>query len=292
MQPGIVLWPNPISLSGYETLFKQIDIIRPLLNNTYVAVVGTLLHVMLAAITAYALVRRPFPGRRFFILLLLVTMMIPMENIMIPIYVVYKDLGLLNTLNSIVLSGAVSGFSVLLLKNFFEGIPGELAESAEIDGANDLRIFAQIFLPLSLAGLATVTLFQFVSKWNNFFEAVLFLSDTSKYTLQIALKNLIINSDITSTTDSVVEECPDGRRGYFRHPVAHPLSFPAALLHKRNHAGRRERISRPWTSYSKPIFTSTLVIPTIATACSRRSMQRWHGNSATAPSASATIITT
>ncbi|MBP6439968.1 MAG: carbohydrate ABC transporter permease [Caldilineaceae bacterium] len=205
MQPGIVLWPDPFSLSGYEVLFKQIDIWRPLLNNTYVAVVGTLLHVMLSAITAYALVRRPFPGRRIFVFLLLVTMMIPMENIMIPIYVVYKDLGLLNTLNAIVVSGAVSGFSVLLLKNFFEGIPVELAESAEIDGATDLRVFAQIFLPLSLAGLATVTLFQFVSKWNNFFEAVLFLSDTSKYTLQIALKSLIINSDITSTTDAVVK---------------------------------------------------------------------------------------
>ncbi len=205
MQPGIVLWPNPFSLSGYEVLFKQIDIVRPLLNNTYVAVAGTLLHVLLSALTAYALVRRPFPGRRLFVFLLLATMMIPLENIMIPIYVVYKELGLLNTLNAIVISGAVSGFSVLLLKNFFAGIPVELAESAEIDGANDLRVFAQIYLPLSLAGLATVTLFQFVGKWNNFFEAVLFISDTSKYTLQIALKSLIINSDITSTTDAVVK---------------------------------------------------------------------------------------
>jgi putative aldouronate transport system permease protein len=205
MQPGIVLWPNPFSLSGYEVLFKQIDILRPLLNNTYVAVMGTLVHVLLSALTAYTLVRRPFPGRRIFVVLLLATMMIPLENIMIPIYIVYKELHLLNTLNAIVLSGAVSGFSVLLLKNFFEGIPVELAESAEIDGASDLRVFAQISLPLSLAGLATVTLFQFVSKWNNFFEAVLFLSDTSKYTLQIALKSLIVNSDITSTTDAVVK---------------------------------------------------------------------------------------
>lgn len=205
MQPGVVLWPNPFSLAGYEVLFQQINILRPLLNNLYVTLLGTLLHVTLSALTAYTLVRRPFPGRRLFVLLLLATMMIPLENIMIPIYIVYKDLRLLNTLNAIVISGAVSGFSVLLLKNFFEGIPVELAESAEIDGANDLRVFAQIFLPLSLAGLATVTLFQFVSKWNNFFEAVLFLSDTSKYTLQIALKSLIINSDITSTTDAIVK---------------------------------------------------------------------------------------
>lgn len=205
MQPGIVLWPNPFSLSGYEALFKGINITRPLINNTYVAIVGTILHVGLSAITAYALVRRPFPGRRLFIIMLLVTMMVPMENIMIPLYVVYRELGLLNTLTAIIVSGAVSGFSVLLLKNFFEGIPGELAESAEIDGANDLRVFWNIYLPLATAGLATVTLFQFVSRWNNFFEAVLFLTDTSKYTLQIALKNLIINSDVTSTTDSIAK---------------------------------------------------------------------------------------
>jgi putative aldouronate transport system permease protein len=203
MTPGILLWPNPISFSGYTTLFRAVNITQPLLNNTYVAVVGTLLHVTLSAITAYALVRRPFPGRRIFIFLLLVTLMVPMENIMIPLYIVYRDFGLLNTLNAIVISGAVSGFSVLLLKNFFEGIPVELAESAEIDGANDLNIFGNIYLPLATAGLATVTLFQFVSRWNNFFEAVLFLTDTAKYTLQIALKNLIIDSDVTSTTDSI-----------------------------------------------------------------------------------------
>ena len=193
------------ALPGHELPCTPIDVWRPLFNNSYVDAVNTLLLVMLSDITPHRMVRRSVPARRIFVFLLLVTMMIPMENIMIPIYVVYKDLGLLNTLNAIVVSGAVSGFSVLLLKNFFEGIPVELAESAEIDGATDLRVFAQIFLPLSLAGLATVTLFQFVSKWNNFFEAVLFLSDTSKYTLQIALKSLIINSDITSTTDAVVK---------------------------------------------------------------------------------------
>jgi putative aldouronate transport system permease protein len=203
MQSGVVLWPDPISLSGYAILFQRINIAQPLINNTYVAVVGTLLHVFLSALTAYALVRRPFPGRRLLVVLLLGTMVVPLENIMIPVYIVYKDLHLLNTLNAIVVSGAVSGFSVLLLRNFFASVPVELAESAEIDGATDLRIFGQIYLPLSLAGLATVTLFQFVSKWNNFFEAVLFISDASKFTLQVALKSLIINSDITSTTDSV-----------------------------------------------------------------------------------------
>ena len=81
MQPGIVLWPNPFSLSGYEVLFKQIDILHPLLNNTYVAVMGTLLHVLLSALTAYTLVRRPFPGRRIFVILLMVFLKDPMQQV-------------------------------------------------------------------------------------------------------------------------------------------------------------------------------------------------------------------
>lgn len=203
MQPRIVLWPDPFSIDGYETLFQRINIMRPLINNTYVTVVNTLVHVFIAALAGYSLSRRPFPGRTLIIGFILITMMIPFEGIMIPSYLVYRDLGLINKLTAVIMAGLVSGFSILLLKNFFDGVPRALAESAELDGANDWVIFSRIYLPVSLAGVVTVTLFQFVSKWNHFLDAVLFLNDTRKYTLQVALKNLIIDSDITSTTDSV-----------------------------------------------------------------------------------------
>jgi putative aldouronate transport system permease protein len=97
----------------------------------------------------------------------------------------------------------VSAYTVLILQSFFAKIPRSLEEAALMDGATEFTIFRTVYLPLSKAGIATVTLFQFVGKWNNFMESVIFLNDPSKYTLQVALKNLIISSDITSTTDSV-----------------------------------------------------------------------------------------
>lgn len=118
---------------------------------------------------------------------------------MIPLYIVNQDLGLLNTLSSLILSGFVSGFSVILMRNFFLSVPYEMSESARIDGAGDPRIFFTMYLPLASAGLATVTLFEFVSRWNQFTPAVLFINDSSKYTLQIALKSLIVDTDSTSS---------------------------------------------------------------------------------------------
>lgn len=203
MEPGNKLIPDPFSISGYQILFERIAIWRPLWNNIMVTISGTLIHVAISAITGYALTVRDFPGKRFFILFLMITMMIPMQNVMIPVYLMFRRVHLINTLLSIVVYGLVSAYSVLLLKNFFESIPKSLSESAYIDGANELTVFFRIYLPLSTAGLSTVTLFQFVGKWNHFMEAVLFINDPKKYTLQVALKNLIIHSDITSTTDSI-----------------------------------------------------------------------------------------
>jgi putative aldouronate transport system permease protein len=203
MAPGIKLFPSPFSTSGYEVLFERINILQPVLNTIYVSVIGTLLHILLSSLTAYALNRKDFWGKRFFVLFMLFTMIFPFQSIMIPSYIVYKGLGLINSLMAIVVSGMVSAYTVLILQSFFAKIPRSLEEAALMDGATEFTIFRTVYLPLSKAGIATVTLFQFVGKWNNFMESVIFLNDPSKYTLQVALKNLIISSDITSTTDSV-----------------------------------------------------------------------------------------
>jgi putative aldouronate transport system permease protein len=90
-----------------------------------------------------------------------------------------------------VLSGMVGGFSILLMRNFFQGVPYDLAESAKIDGAGDFHIFRTLYLPLSQAGIATITLFELVGRWNQFLPVVLYISDSSKYTLQVALQALV-----------------------------------------------------------------------------------------------------
>ncbi|ALS27645.1 carbohydrate ABC transporter permease [Paenibacillus cisolokensis] len=199
MTPGIVLWPKEFSVEGFTTVWNRMQLYLPFMNNVIVTVVGTAAHVLLSSMAGYVLVQQGIPGKKLMISFIMITMMVPGEAIMIPLYVVNRDLGLLNTLSSLIIAGLVSGFSVLLMRNFFQSIPGEMAESARMDGAGDFRIFATMYLPLASAGLATVTLFEFVSRWNQFTPALLYISDQTKYTLQIALKSLIVDTDSTSS---------------------------------------------------------------------------------------------
>ncbi|MDQ1909663.1 carbohydrate ABC transporter permease [Paenibacillus sp. GD4] len=199
MQPGIVLWPKEFSTEGFSTVWNRMQLYLPFTNNVIVTIVGTLGHVLLCAMAGYVLVQQGLPGKKLMVSGILLTMMVPGEAIMIPLYVVNKELGLLNTLSALILSGLVSGFSVLLMRNFFLSVPYEMAESARMDGAGDIRIFFTMYLPLASSGLATVTLFEFVSRWNQFTPALLYISDHAKYTLQIALKSLIVDTDTTSS---------------------------------------------------------------------------------------------
>jgi putative aldouronate transport system permease protein len=201
MQPGIKLWPDEWSIEGYKTIWKNLELWRPFLNSVIVTVVGTIIHVTLAALGGYVLIQPDLPGKKWMTSLIMITMMIPGESIMIPLYIVNKELGLLNTLASLVLSGLVSGFSILLMRNYYLSIPYDLSESAQMDGASHFQILTKIYLPLTKSGLATVTLFEFVSRWNQFTSALLYIQDPDKFTLQLALRSLIISSDTTSSGD-------------------------------------------------------------------------------------------
>ncbi len=206
----IKLFPREPSLEGYKALFQQIAILRPFLNNVFVTVIGTFLHVILCAMAGYVLIREKFLGKAILVILVTIPMMIPFEMIIIPVYVTVKRLGLMDTLWSIIIIGVVSTFSILLMKNYFEGIPRSLEESAFMDGAGELTIFFRIYLPLAKAGLATITIFQFVYKWNHILPAVLFLHSVEKYTLQIVLKSLVVSQELSGTTLSVANNARMG----------------------------------------------------------------------------------
>ncbi|GIN69587.1 protein LplC [Bacillus sp. J14TS2] len=201
MEPGIKLFPKEIVFDGFVTIWNKMDLWLPFYNNVKVTIIGTFFHVFLSAMAAYVLIQRKLPGKNILLIFILATMTIPGEAIMIPLYIVNKDLGLLNTLSSLVINGIASGFSILLLRNFFQSISYDLAESAKIDGAGDLRIFFTIYLPLAKPGIATITLFEFVGKWNHFLPALLYINDDHKYTLQIALRSIILSNDATSSGD-------------------------------------------------------------------------------------------
>ncbi|PLT46633.1 carbohydrate ABC transporter permease [Paenibacillus sp. FSL W8-1187] len=200
MQPDIVLIPKDFSTEGFVTVWSSLDLWRPLLNSTIVTLSGTALHVLLSSLAGYVFIHPHLPGRKLMISFILLTMMVPQEAVMIPLYVVNKDLHLINTLSVLVLSGLVSGFSILLMRNFFSAIPYEMAESAKIDGAGELRVFFTMYMRLAAAGLATVTLYEFVGRWNMLTPAVMYITDMAKITLQVALKSMIVDSAATSSS--------------------------------------------------------------------------------------------
>ncbi len=198
MEPGIHLWPQDVSVDGFKTVWVNLDLQRAFTNSVIVTFTGTLFHVALCCFAAYVLIQRDLPGKTLMLGFILATMAIPSELIMIPLYIVNRQLGLINSLWSLIFAGMVSGFSILLLRNFFAGVPYDLAESARIDGASDFHIFRTIYLPLSQAGIATITLFELVSRWNQFLHVVLYINDSKKYTLQVALNALVTENLGTS----------------------------------------------------------------------------------------------
>jgi len=199
----IKLYPREPSIEGYITLFQRVAIMRPFLNNVFVTVIATFLHVMFCSMAGYVLTRKSFLGKAIVIALVTLPNMVPFEMIIIPVYVTIKRLGLMDTLWAIILIKVVTTFSILLMKNYFEGIPKSLEESAFIDGAGEMTSFFKIYLPLAKPGLATIVIFQFVSQWNHLLPAVLFINSPEKYTLQLALKSLVVSQELTSTTQSV-----------------------------------------------------------------------------------------
>ncbi|MCK4516321.1 MAG: carbohydrate ABC transporter permease [Spirochaetaceae bacterium] len=199
----IKLFPREPSTVGYEILFERVAIWRPFLNNTIVTVAGTLLHVFFASMAGYVLTKQRFVGKALLVLMVTLPMMIPFQMIIIPVFVMMRRLGLMDTLYALILIDIVATFSILLMKNYFEGIPVSLAESALMDGAKEFTIFSRIYFPLALPGIATISIFQFVSRWNQFLPAVLFINSPTKYTLQIALRSLVVSQELTSTTQQV-----------------------------------------------------------------------------------------
>lgn len=205
MEPGIHLWPAAVSLQGYTVLFAKLSLWRPLGISLYVAGVGTFLHILLSALAAYALTQSRLPGRKVILAFILVTALAPSEAMLVPLYVLMQQLGLINSLTSLILSGLVSAFSILIIRGFAFSVPAELYEAARIDGAGDWRVFAQIFLPLVRPALIVVAIFEFVSKWNMFTEPLLYINSGTLYPLQLALQSLVSNSNATSSGTYLAE---------------------------------------------------------------------------------------
>jgi putative aldouronate transport system permease protein len=203
MSTGIILWPQGYSVDGFRLIWTNLGLERAFLNSVLVTSVGTVAHVTLACLAGYVLIQKELPGRKLILMFILATMAVPGELIIIPLFIVFRNLGLLDTYYALILSGMVSGFSILLMRNFFAGVPFDMAESARIDGASDFRIFWSIYLPLSRAGIATIALFELVGRWNMFLPVILYINDSRKYTLQVVLRSLVTENQGHSGTSMI-----------------------------------------------------------------------------------------
>jgi putative aldouronate transport system permease protein len=189
---GFQLFPKKIYLGAYKDLFTRGSLIRPFLNSIIVTVMGLATSLFFTITFGYAIMKRDLIGLNA----ILYYIMIPFffSGGMIPTYLLIKDLGLMNSYWAVTLPKAI-GFSYLLLtRNYFRSIPDSLSESARIDGAGEWKIIFSIMLPLSKPIIAAISLFYGVSYWNEWFKVILYIYDQNKYTFQVVLRNLVVES--------------------------------------------------------------------------------------------------
>jgi ABC-type glycerol-3-phosphate transport system permease component len=185
------LIPSAWSMQAYRVILQGGLVTRALAVSVGVTLVGTALSVLATTTLAYGLTRtRDVPGAKAILYIVLFTMLFGAG--IIPNYLLVKDLGLLNSYWSLILPGLISAFNMVVVRNFFMQIPRDLFEAARIDGASDLRIFARIVLPLSKAVIAVIALFYAVGYWNSFFNAMLYINDSSKWPIQLVLNQYVL----------------------------------------------------------------------------------------------------
>ena len=200
MSGGIFLWPRDFSLLSYQQLLSTKQLYVCYRNSILKTVVGTVISLVLTALTAYPLSLKRFKGRNAFSMLIFFTMLF--NGGMIPTYLLIKDLHLLDSFWVYVLPGAMSAYNLFILRNFFQSIPPSLEESAHLDGANPFQVLFQIVLPLSLPALAALAMFYGVGLWNGYMDNVLYVNDQNLQLLQNYLRQLIAAAGAKSGTMS------------------------------------------------------------------------------------------
>ncbi|OUS78154.1 ABC transporter permease [Paenibacillus sp. MY03] len=195
----VVLWPEKWSLVSYRYLLSAPPFIRAIGVSAFLAIVGTFCSLLITSSFAYSLSRKKFKGRKAILMFVLFTILFGPG--IIPNYLLVKELGLINSLWAVILVSLTSGWYVILMKGFYDSLPDALVEAASIDGCNDITAWFKIILPLSLPSIAAFGLFFAVANWNQFFNALLYLNDSSKWPIQVLLQNMLIDSSSSSLGD-------------------------------------------------------------------------------------------
>lgn len=197
---GITVYPRVFTLDNYKVIFQYDGLITGFRNSVLRTVFGTVLGVISSSMLAYALSRTDFQARRFVSVFLALTMYV--SGGLIPVFLLIRNLHLINTFAVYILPGLVGAFNVFIIRSFIDGLPEALQESAKIDGANDLVIYWKIILPLTKPALATIALFIAVGQWNAWFDTYLYNSTKRELTtLQFELMKVLQSTTTTGSAD-------------------------------------------------------------------------------------------
>jgi multiple sugar transport system permease protein len=185
--------PNEFHWENYSVIFDKMPFLQYLRNSFFVTGLSIVGVVGTSSLVAYAFACLRWPGRDALFVVILVTMMLPMQVTMIPVFVIFKELGWLNTFKPLIVPAFFGGgaFNIFLLRQFFLGIPKDLADAARIDGCSEFRIYWNIMLPLARPALVTVAIMTFMFSWNDFLGPLIYLSDKSKGTLALGLSMFV-----------------------------------------------------------------------------------------------------
>ena len=197
---GILLWPIGFNVESYKEVFKNPLLLSGFKNTFFVVGVGTSLNMFLTILGAYALSKSDLMFRKPVMLFIIFTMYF--SGGMIPLYLVVKNLGLIDSLFAVILPNAITTYNMILLRNGFMNVPKSLEESAKIDGANEFTILFRIVVPLSMSTIAVIILYYAVAHWNSWFNASIYLRSQEKYPLQLILRMILMDGDTSSMTSN------------------------------------------------------------------------------------------
>ncbi len=197
----LLVIPKHFNVEAYRYIFLEGGIPRAFLNSVLVTVVGVIYSMLITSFGAYALTKKDLPGKNIIFTFVLITMFF--GGGVIPFFLLLKDLGLYNKLLGIIIPFGIDCFNMIVLRNFYANVPEEVLESAELDGANEFTVLFSLVMPLSLAGIATIALFYFIGKWNEWYWSMLLLQDEDLFTLSLQLRNILSDLQASDYYNSI-----------------------------------------------------------------------------------------
>ena len=227
----VILYPIKPTLEGYARIFSYESLFVGYKNTILYTLVGTAINVVLTVTAGYALSRKELVGRNVMMMGVMFTMIF--SGGMIPTYLLVRQLGLYNTMWALILPGAVSTWNLIVCRTFFQQtIPDELREAADLDGCGDVAFFLRVVLPLSSSIIAVMVLFYAVSHWNSYYNALIYLSSTSKYPLQLVLRNILIVNTMDDMVNDVATQAAQQRMGdLIKYGMIIVSSLPLLILY-------------------------------------------------------------